>query len=194
MRNALSGNVPKLLGKRPLPSSRLKKSNASVRPRTPRRRPLNNALRRSARSRLLSKHNAAPNNSVLNKPSSNAYRLNNLLKKRSGAPRSKKPNKRHNSISKPNKRRRTLSVALKSRKRRRLVSGSRQSKLLNRQRIKKSAECRARHRVRNDRLVSSHAIQDRTTPVGIDEVLPISLAADNGGGRDRDAGIDDIAD
>ena len=78
MRNASSGNVPKKLGKRPLHSSRLKNSNASVRRRTPRRRPLSNALRRFVRSRLLPKHNAAPNNKVLRRPS-NANRLNNLL-------------------------------------------------------------------------------------------------------------------
>ena len=168
MRNASSGNVPKKLGKRPLHSSRLKNSNASVRRRTPRRRPLSNALRRFVRSRLLPKHNAAPNNNVLRRPS-NANRLNKLLKKRSGAPRSKKHNKRLSSVSKRNRRLRRLSVGLKSRNWRRLASvkHSRRSKL-NRPRNKKNAECLISRRVRNDRQVSSHATQQRRTPVEFD--------------------------
>ena len=100
---------------------------------------------------------------------SNANRLNKLLKKRSGAPRRKKHNKKHSSVSKRNRRLRRLSVGLKSRNWRRLASvkHSRRSKL-KRPRNKKNAECLIRRRVRNDRQVSSHATQQRRTPVEFD--------------------------
>ena len=175
MRNASSGNVPKMLGKRPLHSSRRKNSNASVRRRTPRRRPLSNELWRLARSRLLPKHNAVPTNNVPRRPS-NANRLNKLPKNCSGAPRSKKHNKKRSSVSKRNRRLRRLSVGLKSSNRRMLVSvkHSRRSKL-NRPRNKKNAECPIRRRVRNDRQVLSLATQQRKTWVEFDEVFRSAL-------------------
>ena len=160
MRNASSGNAPKRPGKKPPHSSVLRNSSASVSPRKLRGMPLSNALRRLVRNKSLPKHNAAQSSKRL--PKRSAVPSSSGLPKRSGVSSSKRHNKKPNNVNGHSRRPRRPSVGLNSRKCRRLASvrPSRQSKL-KRPRNRKSVECLARHHVRNDQYLSSHATERR---------------------------------